>query len=61
MKGPFSLYEQAKDQAEPGEVIMARNERYYPEQGWCVMTNEEAQREYNNPQFREWGQWEAIK
>ena len=61
MKGPFPTYDHALAQAKPGEIILARDSRHCPEQGWCVVSESEANAKLHPYCFEGWVFWERIK
>lgn len=62
MKGPYATYRLAKQNATDGEIILARNERYFPLEAWCTVSKEEADRLLHPYYcFEGWVHWENVR
>ena len=60
MKGPFPTLDKARHTACAGEHVLARDERFYPNAAWCVMSEAEWDRAFHK--FgNEWTHWETKK
>lgn len=60
MKGPFETLAAARENAEVGEFIMARDTFGYRGEAWCVMSDDEVTAHLNDP-FSSWKCcWERI-
>ncbi len=60
MKGPFATLDEARKNAEPGELIVVRDTFRYRNEAWAVMANEEFTVHLNN-HFSSWHcHWETA-